>query len=63
MTTPKPSAPKPAKERPFRCAVRGCKLDFRAHGRKAAYIEETEGPLSAMEFDKHHYDRNAPDDR
>ena len=60
MTAPQSSRPK--KERPFKCAVRGCKLDLRAHGRMAAHLEETEGPRSANEFDSKHRDRNAPDE-
>jgi hypothetical protein len=60
MTAPKVNSPR--KERPFKCVVRGCKLDLRAHGRMAAYLEETEGPESANWFDSKHRDRNAQDD-
>ena len=60
MTTP--ASKQPRKERPFKCAVRGCKLDLRAHGRYEQHLEETEGPESARWFESKHYDRNAEDE-
>ena len=51
-----------AKDEKFRCAVRGCKKDEKAHAREYDHIEETIGRGAAEEYERRHHDVREDED-